>query len=405
MPSLTRDASFAAFVTDQRPRLQGVAFLLHGDVQIAESVVDASLAHLYDPWPLAGSAEDAVFRWLVHARPGQLDLPWQRSARFELIDRASGPVRANGIVGELAALEPGQRRALVLERFAQLPIQRIASILDLSATDVQRLARSAHEELIHTEPARRDDEVLAAELANAIPFDLRSALPAALDVAHGKQLARRRVARRLAVTVAAVVALTGIALWAPRAPIGAEVPGPAATPSAVGSTTQPPPCRNSDELCRMQVLGEWRRQMTSVVRSYVDPNGTYFTGFGYEPESIYESETFWQGLGGVLGLYLLPKQGGATVVYLQVATARERAIRCGLLTQQRCVSQRFLSGNRYALTETTDPTEGIEVQYSADGTEVVTIAARNAIPGRTLDITRGDLIKLAQDSRLRLPHG
>ena len=155
----------------------------------------------------------------------------------------------------------------------------------------------------------------------------------------------------------------------------------------------------------MRVLRDWRSQMANVVRSYVDPNRTYFTGFGYEPESIYESETFWQGRGGVLGLYLSPKQGGATVVYLQVATARERAIRCGLLTQQRCVSQRFLSGNRYTLTETTYPTEGIEVQYSADGTQAVTIVARDATKGRTLDIARSDLIKLVQDSRLRLPRG
>jgi hypothetical protein len=405
MPSLAREASFAMFATDQRPKLQGVAYLLHADVQVAESVVDASLAQLYDLWPLAGNAEDAAFRRLVHARPGELDLPWRRSARFELIDRASGPVRVNGIVGELAALEPGQRRALVLERFADLPILRIASILNLSGTDVKRLARSAQEELIHTEPARQDDEVLAAELANAISYDLRSALPAALDVAHGKQLARQRVARRLVFTAAAVVVLVGIALWAPRAPLGAEVPGSAATPNAVGPAAQPPPCRNSDDLCRMRVLGEWRSQMADIVRTYADPSRTYFTGVGYEPESIYESETFWQGRGGVLGFYLSPKQGGATMIYLQVATGRERAIRCGLLTQQPCVSQRFPSGNRYTLTETTYPTEGIEVQYSADGTQVVTIVARDAMTGRTLDIARGDLIKLVQDSRLRLPHG
>ena len=405
MPSLTREASFAAFATDQRPRLQGVAYLLHGDVQIAESVVDASLAQLYDLWPLVGNAEDAAFRWLVHARPGELDLPWRRGARFELIDRASGRIGANGIVGELAALEPDQRRALVLERFADLPILRIASILNLSGSNVQRLARSAQEALIRTEPARRDDEVLAAELANVIPYHLRSALPAALDVAHGKQLAQQRVARRLAFTAAVVVLLIGIALWAPRAPLGAEIPGPAAPHSAVGPVAQPPPCRNSDDLCRMRALGEWRSQMADIMRTYVDPSRTYFTGFGYKPEPIYESETFWQGRGGVLGFYLTPKQGGATVIFLQVATGRERAIRCGLLTQQRCVSQQFLSGNSYTLTETTYPTEGIEVQHSADGIQVVTVVARDAMKGRTLDIARGDLIELVDDSRLRLPHG
>ena len=145
--------------------------------------------------------------------------------------------------------------------------------------------------------------------------------------------------------------------------------------------------------------------MADIVRTYVDPTRTYFTGFGSEPESIYESETFWQGRGGVLGFHLSPKQGGATVMYLQVATGREWAIRCGLLTQQPCVSQQFLSGNSYTLTETTYPTEGIEVQFSAHGTQVVTIVARDAMEGRTLDIARGDFIELVQDSRLQLPHG
>jgi hypothetical protein len=405
MPSHTREASFAAFATDQRPRLQGAAYLLHGDVQIAESIVDVILAQLYDFWPLVGNAEDAVFRRLLDARPGELELPWQRRARIELIDRASGAAGGSGIAAELATLEPDQRRALVLDRFAKLPMLRIADIMDLAVTDAQRLARSAQEQLIQTDPARRDDQVLAAELANAIPYDLRSALPAAMDVAHGKQLVRRRVGRRLAVTAAAVAVLTGIALWAPRTPLGADAPVPAPAPSAVRPTAQEPPCRNSDEPCRIRVLEEWRSEMADIVRSYVDPNRTYFTGFGYESESIYESGTFWQGRGGVLGLYLSPSQGSATAIYLQVATSRDRAIRCGLLTHQECVSQRFLSGNRDALTETTYPTEGVEVQYSADGTEVVTLVARDVTNGRTLDIGRGDLIELVQDPRLRLPHG
>jgi hypothetical protein len=74
------------------------------------------------------------------------------------------------------------------------------------------------------------------------------------------------------------------------------------------------------------------------------------------------------------------------------------------MTGQQCVSQRFLDGNRYQLTETTYATEGLEVQYSPNGTEVVTVVARDTTRGVSLTISRGQLIKLVQDSRLRLPH-
>jgi hypothetical protein len=63
-----------------------------------------------------------------------------------------------------------------------------------------------------------------------------------------------------------------------------------------------------------------------------------------------------------------------------------------------------MDGNRFILTETTYPYEGLEVQFAPDGREVVTVVARNAAHGRALDISRGDLIGLVQDSRLRLPH-
>jgi hypothetical protein len=402
MPPGTRESSFAAFVTEERPRLQGVAYLVYGDVRTAESVVDATLARLYDSWPLIGDAEDAVLRRLLDVRPGELDLPWQRRSRIELIDARPAAARTNGMVGDLAALQPGERQALVLERFGRLPISRIAGILDYSPTEVQRLARSARDQLIASNRARAGDAALEAELAEAIPYDLRTAYPAAIDIAHGKRLARQRVGRRLAVTAAAVVVLAALAVWAPRVPLGAEVSAP--VPSAV-QPTEPPPCEASDEICRIRVLSTWRSEMAEIVRSYVDPKRTYYAGYSYEAEPIYESRTFWQGRGGVLGLELSPARPGATIIYLQVATARDVAIPCGLLTKQRCVAQRFLSGNRFTLTETTDATEGVEVQYSPYGAEVVTIVARNTAPGRTLDVSRGDLIRLVQDSRLRLPHG
>jgi SAM-dependent MidA family methyltransferase len=64
---------------------------------------------------------------------------------------------------------------------------------------------------------------------------------------------------------------------------------------------------------------------------------------------------------------------------------------------------RFLDGNSFLLTETTSVRQGMEIQYSPAGEEVITVIAHNTQRGQLLDIDRGDLIKLVQDARLHLP--
>ena len=62
-----------------------------------------------------------------------------------------------------------------------------------------------------------------------------------------------------------------------------------------------------------------------------------------------------------------------------------------------------MAGNSYLLTDSTVAGGGIEVQYSPNGDEVITVIARNTQRGQILAIGTGDLIKLVQDERLRLP--
>ena len=64
---------------------------------------------------------------------------------------------------------------------------------------------------------------------------------------------------------------------------------------------------------------------------------------------------------------------------------------------------RFMDGNRFTLTETSRVDEGMEVQFSPDGTQVITAIAYNPVRGEPLTIDRGQLIELVQDPRLRLP--
>jgi hypothetical protein len=62
-----------------------------------------------------------------------------------------------------------------------------------------------------------------------------------------------------------------------------------------------------------------------------------------------------------------------------------------------------VDGNFFVLSESTLVQQGIEVQYSPSGKEVITVIARNTQRGQTLNIKRSDLIKLVQDARLHLP--
>ena len=147
----------------------------------------------------------------------------------------------------------------------------------------------------------------------------------------------------------------------------------------------------------------WRAEMATVVQSYVDPKGEYFSGYGYRYDERYSTPGFWSGQGGALALEIFRLDKGATVVYLQIATSRRFAVRCGETIGERCRGQTFLSGNVFNLTETTSVIQGMEVQYRPTGREVITVIARNTTKGQIYEVHRGDLIRLLEDPRLKLP--
>ena len=55
------------------------------------------------------------------------------------------------------------------------------------------------------------------------------------------------------------------------------------------------------------------------------------------------------------------------------------------------------------VSRSTTVAEGLEVQYRPNGTEVITIIARNSGGGKTLDLDAADLHELIEDPRLKLP--
>ena len=89
MPTRTDEVSFATFVAAQRPLLQGIAYLMYGDVGRGRAIVDVTMASLYDNWPVEGDPRDIVLRQVLDARPSQLDVPWVHRSRVELVDTAT----------------------------------------------------------------------------------------------------------------------------------------------------------------------------------------------------------------------------------------------------------------------------------------------------------------------------
>lgn len=399
------EAAFTAFVTVNRPLLQGVAYLMVGDVARAEELVQVTLAQLFQGWPAADDALVAALRRLLATDPDRLDPPWQRRTRFELVDGSTAAQQLpEGIVADLAGLDDDQRRTLVLERYAKLTPEQAAAVLGRDVAEIAQLTRQARIQLAAADPERMDEVVLDAQLAGAVPYVLRTDPLSVTDVTRGRLVLHQQRLRRVAAVGAVLVLVAlGAAIWIPRShPSSTGISPPTAPIAPTTSRPLPPACGTTDQACRNRTVAAWRDQMASVIRSYLDPGQTYFKSVGYTPDSRYESPGFWTGEGGALGLDLVPRDGGTTLVYLQIATEEKFAITCGELSDQPCSSQQFMDGNRFTLTNSTTTRWGIEVQYSLD--EVITVAAFDVGEGRPLAIGSGDLVKLVKDQRLHLPH-
>ena len=397
--SASQDEEYAAVVERERPLILASAYLLTGDPAQAERVVQLVFAQLYGRWPSVLDFRLEALRAVVNAARAPVDLPWEFRERIELTDGPAPVAAGEPIIADLLTLRFAERAAIVLQRYAGLSSAAIADVLDWPVEHVSPLLLRARAALTAGHPARSSDAALTQELTDAIPYAMRESHGSADDLAHGRRLIRRRWIQRgsAALVVAVLIVVAGVLLVPTRTPV------PPLSPSVPVATPSQQACDTSEVMCRAKVLFGWRSEMAAVAASYLDPRGRYFSGFGYSYDSRYDMPGFWDGQGGALAFEMFRLDKGATEIYLQISTSRKYAVSCGFTTRQPCQRMRFMDGNSFLLTETTSVRQGMEVQYSPAGTEVITVIARNTQRGKVLEIDRGDLIKLVQDARLQLP--
>ena len=397
--SASHDEEYAAVVERERPLIQATAYLMTGDPGQAGRIVQLVFAQLYGRWPRVLDVRLEALRAAVNAARAPVDLPWEFRERIELIDGPPPVAAGEPIIANLLSLRFSERVAIVLERYAGLSSAAIAEVLEWPVEHVPSLLLRARAVLAAGHPARSSDAALTRELTDAIPYHMRESHGSADDLAHGRRLIRRRWIQRasVALVAAVLIGVAGVLLVPTRPPVAPLAPSvPVATPSGQA-------CDTSRATCRAKVLFGWRSDMAAVAASYLDPRGRYFSGFGYSYDNRYDVPGFWNGQGGALAFEMFRLDKGATEIYLQIATSRKYAVSCGFTTRQPCQRMRFMDGNSFLLTETTSVRQGMEVQYSPAGAEVITVIAHNARRGQVLEIDRGDLIKLVQDPRLHLP--
>lgn len=142
-----RDAEFTRFMTEAAPSLSRTAWLLTGDAERAQELVQAALVKTYASWPKV--RRDSALAYARRVLINQRTDTW-RATRGE-ISTADLPERSTGddsagveqrdqIVRLLATLPEQQRKVVVLRYYSDLSEQAVAEALDISVGAVKSAA-------------------------------------------------------------------------------------------------------------------------------------------------------------------------------------------------------------------------------------------------------------------------
>jgi RNA polymerase sigma-70 factor (sigma-E family) len=140
------DEEFAAFVHATRRRLCRLAYLVCGDRDRAEDVVQNALAQVYARWSTIRRDEGPdryVHRAVVNAAIDERRRPWRREQAVEWLPDRAAPMEDGltlQVVEALSALPPRQRAVVVLRYVEDLDVEHTADLLGISTGTVKSQA-------------------------------------------------------------------------------------------------------------------------------------------------------------------------------------------------------------------------------------------------------------------------
>ncbi|WP_107771702.1 SigE family RNA polymerase sigma factor [Nocardioides sediminis] len=143
MGATKQDEEFAEYVAASRPALWRTAYLLCGNVALADDLVQSALLKLYLAWPrlARGDRLDGYTRRIiVNSHIDELRRPWRRETESleghePVTEMTNEDHRA--LIGALKALPVGQRRVVVLRHYWGLSVAETALDLGISEGSVK----------------------------------------------------------------------------------------------------------------------------------------------------------------------------------------------------------------------------------------------------------------------------
>ncbi|KAA1427268.1 SigE family RNA polymerase sigma factor [Nocardioides antri] len=162
-PTETGDASFEAFVAARGDALWRSAWLLTGDHQLAEDLVQTALAKSWRAWSRVGphGFEAYVRRVLFTTYAAWWRRKWRGERPTEHLPEAAttpGDSDArNDLVAALADLPRGQRAVVVLRYFEDLTEQQTGDLLGISLGTVKSQCSRALAALRSSPRLRREE--------------------------------------------------------------------------------------------------------------------------------------------------------------------------------------------------------------------------------------------------------
>ena len=139
------ERDYIEYVTARLPRLHRAAYLLCGDADRADDIVQTTITRLYRHWRRASAAANLdgyVHRMLVRTHLDERRLGWSRVLLTSVLpERPAAAAPSVEVADEIAAaldtLPRGQREVLVLRYFCDLSVEDTAAALRCSSGNVK----------------------------------------------------------------------------------------------------------------------------------------------------------------------------------------------------------------------------------------------------------------------------